>query len=181
MSSMDSELSGLSLWDFAAQIYSVRGVSAACLRLQDRLEIDVCVFLSCLWSAHRGYAGWSPQTMGALLKTSKNWQTPVVKPLRMARDNLKARAMTEVGASVVDLRKSILEAELAAEKLELAEIEALFAQNMSIKQELPVRREVALSNINAYLGAAGHRPDVLQVADHTDIQLVLDVAVNSGL
>lgn len=110
------------LWDFAAALYARGGVAEACLRLQDRHGVDVCLALFCVWHGLR--LGAVPDAaMARAAAFSERWGRDVVRPLRGARRRMKG--MEPAGVPLERLRQRVKDAELAAERLQLEHLEGL--------------------------------------------------------
>jgi len=105
-------------WQFSLAVYAAPGVAAECLALQRALDIDVNMLLFCAWLGARRTVMTAEdiETFEAIVRP---WQQSVVRPLRVARDAMKA--MPEMGHNDIKaLRKQILEVELRAEQMEQA-------------------------------------------------------------
>lgn len=102
-----------SLWDFALDFYSRPEVEAACLRLQDEANIDVCELLFHAWLYRHGLEA-EPEALVGERQARTRWQQEVTGVLRDLRRTLKAQAKTSNG--VAKLRAGIKEAEMLAER-----------------------------------------------------------------
>lgn len=111
------------LWDFALAFYAQPHVADACLQLQDKHQANVCLLIGMCWlDARQQYL---VDAEFAILKNRiEGWAQEVVMPLRSLRRLLKlpfenlAQDETQT-----QLRMSIKQAELLAEKKLLLEIE----------------------------------------------------------
>ncbi|WNK20432.1 TIGR02444 family protein [Halomonas piscis] len=139
------------LWDFALDFYARPGVADKLLRLQDEAGFDVCVLLWRLWLGHLGLA----PTPGAeqALEDIYAWQRDYTRPLRQRRRWLKPAAACD--SALAQLRQTIKDAELQAEKAALTQLEALSRQAGRVVA-LPAGERVSL------VGAAGFRPTAEQ-------------------
>ena len=54
-------------WDYSLALYGRPGVEACCLRLQDRLGVDVNLLLLCCWLAARGHDTIGEDAVGEIL------------------------------------------------------------------------------------------------------------------
>ncbi len=113
------------LWDFAVALYARPGVASACLRLQNRHGVDVPLLLAAIWHAAAGRGVLDRRRCATWRAVARRWHRRAIGPLRAARNAIKADATRD--PAVAALRKAILAAELEAERLCLAEIEALAA------------------------------------------------------
>lgn len=136
------------LWDEAVALYGRPGVAEACLFLQDRLGADVPLLLFAAWLGLRGRAlGDEAERVEDEVAA---WREEVVRPLRAIRRRLRSGPPPAPDAETEALRETIKRAELAAEKLELARLEAL-------ARSLPVAESGGAGLIRANLGAALRR------------------------
>jgi uncharacterized protein (TIGR02444 family) len=139
-------------WDFSKAVYAQDGVQPACLALQDG-GLDVNLGLWIVWTVV--YGRDPGPAIGAAVERSALWSAQVVKPLRAARTGLKHPPDFVAGDAAAALRKSVLAAELEAERLEQLALEGL-------SQSCPEHhgddlRALALTCLEAYaarLGAA---------------------------
>ena len=105
-------------WRFSLAVYAAPGVAAECLALQKALDIDVNMLLFCAWLGARETV-MTAQDIEAFEAIVRRWHQSVVRPLRAARDAMKA--MPEMAHDDVKaLRKQVLEVELRAEQMEQA-------------------------------------------------------------
>lgn len=109
-------------WDFSLAVYGSAGVKPACLALQAAgLDVNLA-----LWIAWHGAHGRDARpALDAAMALSADWSTRVVKPLRAARDALKAPPAYADADAASALRQAILRAELEAERLEQFALEAV--------------------------------------------------------
>ncbi|MBI3503389.1 MAG: TIGR02444 family protein [Proteobacteria bacterium] len=115
----------LALWPFALKLYAKPGVAASCLALQDRYGVDIPLLLAAIWHGHGGRGRLDPARRRIWRAAARNWRTAVIGPLRGARAALRMAAKQD--PAIGKLRRSILAAELAAEKLLLRDLVALSA------------------------------------------------------
>jgi uncharacterized protein (TIGR02444 family) len=113
-----------SLGDFALGVYAADGVSAACLALQDGLDVDVNVVLFAAYLGAVRAERLTDAGLTAALDRVGGWHREVVRPLRSVRRRLKVDPVP--GAA--QLRTELQRLELDAEMVELAELGALAAE-----------------------------------------------------
>lgn len=89
------------LWQLALDVYGVEGVSAELLEVQNRCGADVCIVLTATFAARQG-------------------SVPDVATLAAWDAAIKAEAPTS--SKVGDLRRVVLDAEVQAERLQLAKL-----------------------------------------------------------
>ncbi len=143
-----------SFWEFSVATYGKDGVPAACLGLQDSLDVDVNVLLFCCWfGLTRGHI--EEERFTQLLAASELWASRVVRPLRGARRWMKEEVYESLQLdteSVSSLREKIKSNELGAEKIQqdllLAIVEDLAGKQMNVEEQL----DAVLDNIRRYLG-----------------------------
>ncbi|MEQ6917954.1 TIGR02444 family protein [Halomonas aquatica] len=116
-SALRDRLQQAPLWEFAMALYGREGVEAACLALQDEAGIDVCELLWHCWLHHHGLA------CNARPDEARRWQRDVTAPLRRLRRALKPEALEHEG--VAELRRTLQQAELQAERETLSRLERL--------------------------------------------------------
>jgi uncharacterized protein (TIGR02444 family) len=115
------------LWDYALDLYARPAVREACLALQDRAGADVNLLLLACWL---GATGRRPDaaTLARIRAEALAWQDAVVRPLRVARRELKRR-LPELDPALrgplAAARASLAEVELATERAELLTLEAV--------------------------------------------------------
>ncbi|WP_117193326.1 TIGR02444 family protein [Rhizobium terrae] len=111
------------LWNFALKLYGAPGVADACLVLQDENGVDVPVLLFSAWLA-KNSVSLSTAEIARLDDLVKDWRNEVVRPLRAVRRRLKSGPRPAPTKETETLRNGVKGAELGAEKIELAVLEA---------------------------------------------------------
>ena len=154
-----------SFWKFSLSVYAVPAVSTECLDLQRRFDIDVNQLLFCAWLGSAHNIILSEGNLEAIEASIAVWHDSVVRPLRAARQNLKAlSAMSD--PAVAALRKDIAKSELRAEEIEQAMLFAL-AEPLAIRGATASAAEAVHLNVSAFLerkaprGVKPPRPDHL--------------------
>ena len=145
-----SENAGNPFWDFSLKLYVREGVAAACLEMQDRLNLDVNLLLFCCWAGSQGRT-LSGAEIDSLIAATRDWLDQVIRPLRGARRWLKEVPHTLPGAA--DLRSDIKASELAAEAIQ----QGILHRALPVSAGAPSSSAVA-ANLRAYLAAEGCRP-----------------------
>ncbi len=135
------------LWAFSLRIYARPGVAQACLALQDKAGMDVNLLLFALWTASRGQR-LTAADMARVDAATRPWREGVVRPLRAARRALKAQGGTEAAQQ---LRNQVKRAELEAERLQQAAMEALLPPQTERMSDAGLAR----ANLAAYADGAG--------------------------
>ncbi len=111
-------------WPFSTAVYGQAGVKQACLTLQDA-GLDVNLGLFVVWTIADGR---DPRpVLDQALSLSALWRGAVVQKLREAREALKPAPDFIDAEAAADLRKTVLNAELEAERLQQAALEPLAA------------------------------------------------------
>jgi uncharacterized protein (TIGR02444 family) len=109
-------------WDWSLAVYAKPGVKEACLALQDGRGVDVNLALWCCWLAASG------RRPGPALEPARafaeSWRA-VVAPLRRARDALKPPPEGADPDAAAQLRRTILDVELDAERVAQTRLEDL--------------------------------------------------------
>ena len=136
-----------SLWEFSLSVYGEAEVEQACLLMQDKLDIDVNLLLTCLWLAVSGRGRLSTGELEDIETQVAYWQQQVIQPLRQVRRQLKE--LSRVGGSVHNtLRKSVSACELDAEQVEQQMLEqALVHRHPDISLGQARRLSDALQNV----------------------------------
>jgi uncharacterized protein (TIGR02444 family) len=135
----------VAFWDFSKAVYGQPGVKSACLALQEA-GLDVNVGLWVVWAV---VCGRDPgPALGAAVERSALWSAQVVKPLRAARTGLKYPPTFIESEGAATLRKTVLAAELEAERLEQLALEGLSQSCPEHEGDAP--RALALTRLEAY-------------------------------
>ena len=71
--------------NFALAVYRCSGVSHACLRLQDRFDVDVNILLFAAYLGAARGAEFSPASLATAQSRVGTWHREVVIPLRQLR------------------------------------------------------------------------------------------------
>jgi len=149
-----STIANEKLWEFALALYGQPAVEALCLELQDTAGVDVCLLLCAAWCDDRGLA-FESACWAKLLAFSADWQSQVVVPLRQVRRYLRAPVYQQ--EEIQEYRQQVSQAELAAEKLQLQQLQSLvegWPARESVTGELPA--------VEAYLHSRCQPEVVLQ-------------------
>ena len=135
-------------WDFACKVYDNPTVQAICLDLQNDEGLDVNCLLFCLWMATSKHGIRDDGFWSDLVTATIDWQQEILAPLRGVRNSLKTKSYLEQGFSESDLRSSVLDQELSAEKLQILWMES--------RHKAEAEKHEALSSeecLQAYLNA----------------------------
>lgn len=119
------------LWPFAVHAHALPGVAALCLRLQDEHGLDVDVLLSILWQACRG-ATVDDAAIDRMLAAAAPVQRRVGELRALRRAVGSDRAHDPRWQETYEHLKA---AELAAERVELAALEASLAPERRASSE----------------------------------------------
>ena len=112
-----------SLWDFALAFYAEPQIAETCLLLQDKHNANVCLIIGFHWLDVQG-RHLSTTDLMALTGHTYKWTHDIIAPLRQLRRTLKTPFENYPQDALQEqLRNSIKEAELLAEKKLLIEIE----------------------------------------------------------
>lgn len=160
-------------WDFSLRVYGARGVSAACIALQERRGIDVNVLLFCAWVGESGRGVLARSELEAALAASAAWNRDIVCGLRAVRDRLKGGAPPIPAERSNALRKTILEIEVASEHLEQIALAGSISRPADSNRVSERRGGDAVANVAAYFRRHGFTPDA---EDADRVAVVLDPA-----
>ena len=114
-------MSDADLWTFALQCWKRPGVEKTALGLQDRWQLSVCLLLTGLWLGRRGVQA-NPDLASRLREAAVTWEGERIRSLRTMRRLASTRA------DWADWKRILQEAELEAERLLLAELQALITE-----------------------------------------------------
>ncbi|MBD3671597.1 MAG: TIGR02444 family protein [Gammaproteobacteria bacterium] len=108
---------GNALWEFSLKVYQEPEVENACLLMQDKLDIDINMLLTCLWLGVSGRGRLNEAELNDLTQQVAFWQEEIIQPMRQVRRRLKD--LSKVGGEeFTQLRKSVSASELDAEQME---------------------------------------------------------------
>lgn len=116
-------------WGWSCGRWARPGVAEACLRPQDGHGLRVDLLLLACWLAEHGRAPTADQA-SRIVAVASAWQAEVVMPLRLVRRRLKrlaAEAPPPRRPAIEALRRAVADDELAAERIEQAELQRLAA------------------------------------------------------
>lgn len=134
-------------------MYGRPGVEAACLGLQDRLQLDVNLLLLCCWAGAEGRR-LSEDEMAQAVAAVAGWQEQIVRPLRAARRRLKSGYPGMPAETVETLRRRLAELELECERAEQTRL----AEILPEREPADPSAAAAIANLEAYLRRLGIRP-----------------------
>lgn len=144
------------LWDFALGLYARPGVAAACLRLQDEYRANVCLLIAMCWLDENGQL-LDDAEFASLQFHIRPWTTQVVEPLRHVRRLLKAPLESlSLNETQEQLRNTVKQAELLAEKKLLEEIESWVGENLLASENKTSNR-----NLESYNHELNAPPDLV--------------------
>ena len=162
-------------WDFSLGVYGKEDVAAACLRLQDRHQLDVNILLFAVWWAQAGRGRLSRDQLAAVLARVGEWHQDAVRRLRAIRADLKTDSRQAPAAHVAPLRDQVKAAELYAERTEQL---MLFQLASELRSELSADEAAAPAadareSAEEYLHVLGRAP---APADAADIAVIVSAA-----
>ncbi len=111
------------LWTFSLQVYDAPGVAEECLRLQERLGLDVNLLLLAAYLGAAEGSMLDAADMAAATNAVTAWHAEAVRGLRSLRRALKPASLDEsnpLHAATGALRAQVKAAELEAERIEQA-------------------------------------------------------------
>jgi uncharacterized protein (TIGR02444 family) len=110
-------------WAFSVAVYAADGVAEECLRLQERLGLDVNLLLFAAYMGAAEGMRLAKADIASAHGAVADWHDEVVRPIRAARQALKAPAAATddtLQLAAASLRLNVKRAELDAEKIEQA-------------------------------------------------------------
>jgi uncharacterized protein (TIGR02444 family) len=148
-------------WQFSLRVYSAPGVSAECLELQEKLELDVNVVLFAAWLGAAQGIVLEAADLDRINEAVATWSADVVRPLRAVRQRLKL-APEMAHDDVRTLRKRVADTELFAEQIEQA---LLYRHAASLRKSQQGAGNVAVrANMTAVLRARGKDLDAFPLS-----------------
>ena len=115
------------LWHFALAKYQQAAVMQTCLTLQDQYHAHVNIILWALWLEERGILLTS-ERLAQARATTDAWHSAAIQPLRKVRRQIKLQFLTRrenEDSAYAESYRQAKAAELAAEKVELGQLEQL--------------------------------------------------------
>lgn len=162
-------------WDFSLRVYGRPGVAEACLRLQDRHDLDVNLLLYFCWLAGIRDRALAAAEIEQAVAATEAWRVEVVKALRVIRRRMKSGFEGMPRDRTERLRKQVQRLELDCEQ---AEQDFLFQRENSPVNggggpDIPPREAMqhATHNAMTYLAVLEVEPDA---ADSEDCRIVAE-------
>ena len=147
-SETDSSQSGV-LWDYALERYARDGVAECCVALQDEAGANVLLIIVAAYLAERGIPLTGPRVQ-TLVNGASALQDSLIEPLRALR-RANRPPDGEACERQRDTYQSLKQAELAAERWQLAQLAELV---LPWNPEQVPTRQLLQRNIRAVAGAA---------------------------
>lgn len=142
-------------WDFSLEVYTAPGVGEACLRLQERHQVDVNILLFCLWAGASGRGALGEGEMEAAVSAVRAWHDQVVRPLRAVRTRMKGGMPPASGATVESLRQRIQKVEIDCERTEQLMLAASFGGAAEGGRPDGARAADAVASLGRYFAGLG--------------------------
>ncbi len=165
------------LWDFTLSVYGQKGVSQACIALQDRRGLDVDVMLFCSWLGATGRGAISREELDRAWEAIALWQAEIVTTLRAVRRRIKDGFAGAPEAAAKAVGKAVLTREIEAERISLIMLEGTTSRSAAPDRPAGKRAADAAANYALYLASQGVAPDT---ADRADLLTILSAAVTGG-
>jgi uncharacterized protein (TIGR02444 family) len=131
-------------WRFSLKVYDQEGVANECLELQERHGVNVNVLLFCAWIGTQAIT-LDRKDIEAATQIVLRWDAMVVRPLRIARQEMKAHPDMAI------VRPRVKALELEAEQIEQA---MLFAHARYIRSADVHHGDAIAHNVNQYVAVA---------------------------
>lgn len=146
-------------WTYSVALYGRSEVADACLRLQERHQLDVNLLLYCLWAASTGAGPLDGGDMASLCQAVGDWHERVVRHLRAIRKGLKE----PIGAAPRDLaeglRRQVAACEIDAEHIEQLLLAAALERPAGNRDNVERLALDAVRNLARYYARLGIHPD----------------------
>ena len=131
-------------WLFSLRVYEQEGVANECLELQELYGVNINLLLFCAWIGTQAIT-LDRNDIEAATRIVVHWDAMVVRPLRIARKEMKA----DLDTTTVRARVKALEIE--AEQIEQA---MLFAHAQCIRSADAHHGDAIAHNVNQYVAVA---------------------------
>ena len=150
------------LWRFALSTWQSPKIQRVLLELQDKHEIRVNLILAALWLAHNQCC--APRAIESAALKTQEWHNTYVIGLRRLKKDL---------AKGLPLREQLAEAELSAERLELAELYRLL-DPATIASAPQQGTRSAIANLRAVL------PDSVMRIEEATFETLIHASLSSN-
>tara|TARA_A100001037_G_scaffold290312_1_gene303009 strand:- start:1149 stop:1718 length:570 start_codon:yes stop_codon:yes gene_type:complete len=137
-------------WDFSIDLYGRKGVSAACIALQDRHKLDVNIILLSMWMGHSGRAVINHDTLINALDVSTRWNKDIICGIRAVRLSLKDNFFPIPIGDSEQLRKNLLALEIDGEHLEQLAIASTITSEPNSELDETLRLAICTANLGLY-------------------------------
>ena len=139
-------------WRWSLDHYTRDGVEKQLIELQDEFDFNVNIVLWCCWCAENFDA--PPEfAIRKAIDLTQEWDSEIVIPLRRVRRRLKA--LTASDELPANLRETVKQAELGAEKYQQSQLHKLARQALSPVTPNTDPRAQARRQIAAYAALIG--------------------------
>jgi len=158
-------------WNYSSETYRKPGVSAACLEIQDRHDLDVNLLLFCFWLGQAHRCSLSMEQFKGLITVTANWRGSVVLPIRAARRYLKKWSDPDDSCKGKELYRAALALELQAER---AQQQMMFRYALTCLKSQPSQPEhdadkASLANLRVYFDIAKILPSEADICALTKV------------
>ncbi len=157
-------------WDFAIDVYSRQGVSAACINLQDRHTLDVNILLLGMWMGQSGRPVIDHDTLIKALGVSRRWNKEIVCGIRSVRLALKDEFSPISNKNCEVLRKNLLNLEIDGEHLEQIALASTITSAPNSQLEPSLKLAICTANLGLYFT---HLEAHLLDQDYEDVRVIL--------
>jgi uncharacterized protein (TIGR02444 family) len=152
-------------WDFSLRVYGTKGVSEACIGLQERRGIDVNLVLFSVWNGESGRGMLTAAELGKAVAASAEWNRAVVCGLRAVRDAMKDGVRGIAREYSDPLRKQVLGLEVECEHAEQLALARAVKRTPEEGKAAEFRAADAVANVLAYFHRHGFAPDGTDAAE----------------
>jgi uncharacterized protein (TIGR02444 family) len=112
---------------FALAVYRCDGVPAACLLLQNRLDLDVNLILFAAYVGAVRNQHLTESDVTTARDRVRDWHSEVVRPLRSVRQRLNNGPSPAPSPATTELRRKLQELEIEFELIELGQLDEVVA------------------------------------------------------
>lgn len=115
---MSTEYPDHPFWNFSIKVYAGKGVSHACINIQERHHMDVNLLLLGTWYGASGRGRLSYNQLNKVIEITSKWNKEIVCNLRSVRTRLKDRVEGFPMNQTEAIRKAVLSMEVECEHIE---------------------------------------------------------------
>jgi len=138
-------------WNFSIKIYAGKGVSQACINIQERHQMDVNLLLLSTWYGASGRGLLSSDQLTKVIEITSKWNKEIVCRLRSVRTQLRDGIKDFPMKQTDEIRKAALSMEVECEHIEQLAVAQCLGDHALGPDKLTFGRiEESVDNIYCY-------------------------------